>query len=70
MAGFRRTKTERGIARIPNGWTAAEVTHGTDPDGSNARILCRKVIGEGPYKGTGAKARAIRDAGTNRVVTA
>ena len=61
------TRTNRGIAKVPNGYVVAEVEYGREHDTAPEKIIRRKLI-EGPIKGTGAKRRAIKVAGTNRVV--
>lgn len=65
-----RTKTERGIAKVPNGWVVAEVDHGVEDSGASPERVIRRKLLDGPFKGAGAKARAIHAAGTNRVVSA
>lgn len=67
---IRPTRTERGIAKVPNGYVVAEVTHGRDDDGVSPEVVVRRKLLHGPIKGAGAKREAIRLAGTNRVVPA
>lgn len=65
-----RTRTERGIAKVANGYIVAEVEHGVDDSGTEPERVIRRKLLEGPIKGAGAKREAIRLAGTNRVVSA
>lgn len=65
-----QTRTNRGIARVPNGYIVAEVTYGIEDSGAEPERVVRRKLIAGPFKGTGAKRAAITEAGTNRVVPA
>lgn len=65
-----RTRTNRGIAKVPNGYIVAEVEFGVEDSGASPEQVMRRKLIDGPFKGPGSKARAIEVAGTNRVVPA